>query len=166
MDPTVLTYLLYLASATPITIWVARSLFRNGKVFLVDVFQGREDLAHAVNALLVVGFYLLNLGFVALFLRLDHPVANGREVLESLSAKLGLVLLVLAVVHLANVWTFNRLRRRSIADRSGLNRPSMPPMPPQGLLGPAAAGPTPFRPVDGPPPPFMPPPFMPPGRPQ
>lgn len=132
MNLTVLTYLLYLATAVPITIWVARSLFRNGRVFLVDVFHGREDLANAVNALLVVGFYLLNLGFVALYLRLGKPVEDGRGVLESLSGKLGIVLIVLAVVHLTNVWVFNRFRRRSLLDRD-----RRAPMPPQGFVQPA-----------------------------
>lgn len=117
MNLTVLSYLLYLLVAVPVTVWVARVLGQNGKLFLVDVFDGRTDLAEAVNRLLVVGFYLLNLGFVALYLRVDSEILSGREVLESLSVKLGVVLLVLGVVHLLNVWVFNRIRRRSRQDQ-------------------------------------------------
>lgn len=138
MNLTVLTYLLYLAIAVPITIWVGRTLFSNGRVFLLDVFKGREDLAKSVNALLVVGFYLLNLGFVTLYLRVGNEIQTGRDVLESLSGKIGIVLIVLALVHLCNVWVFSRWRRRSLTDRSG-----RPPLPPQGWTTPAPGHPDP-----------------------
>lgn len=132
MDLTVATYLLYLAIAIPLTIWVATTLSRNGRLFLVDVFDGKSDLAEAVNRLLVVGFYLLNLGFVALYLRLSAPIDSARGVVEALSVKLGVVLLMLGVVHLTNVWVFNRIRRRSRLDAF-----RMAPVPAQGHTQPA-----------------------------
>lgn len=124
MNYTVATYLLYLLIVIPVTIWVARVLFRNGQVFLKDVFRENEELAGAVNALLVVGFYLLNLGFVTLYLRLGGEVVGARGMLEGLSAKVGVVLLVLGVIHLGNVWVFSRWRRRSLIDQD--RRPPVP----------------------------------------
>lgn len=125
MNMTVTTYLLYLLIAVPLTIWVARTLSRNGRIFLVDVFGGNEDFADAVNRLLVVGFYLLNLGFVTLFLRSGSPVEDASGVFEQLSVKLGVVMLVLGVVHLTNVWIFNKIRTRSRLDT--MTRPPVPP---------------------------------------
>src|SRR3979411_1263024 len=63
---TVVTYLIYLAISIGLTIWVARTLHRNGRIFLVDVFHGNEPLADSVNHLLVVGFYLISFGYVSL----------------------------------------------------------------------------------------------------
>ena len=114
---TVTTYLIYLLIAVPLTIWVARTLSRNGRIFLVDVFHGNEDFADAVNRLLVVGFYLVNLGFVTLFLRADKVVVDARGVFEQLSVKLGFVMLVLGGLHLTNVWIFNKIRNRSQLQR-------------------------------------------------
>ncbi len=114
MDYKVLTYLLYLAVTVPLTIFVARTLYGNGKVFLQDVFDGDERLAEAVNRLLVVGFYLLNLGYVALFLKTGNRIAGGQQMLEVLSQRVGIVAIVLGTVHLANVWVFNLLRRRAL----------------------------------------------------
>lgn len=114
MDLNVLTYLLYLALALPLTLWVARSLHRYGKVFLLDVFEGDETLAHAVNQLLVIGFYLLNLGYVALFMTSHAKVDSTRKLFEVLSTKIGAVALVIGVVHFGNVWAFNALRRRAV----------------------------------------------------
>jgi hypothetical protein len=131
MNMTVTTYLVYLAIAVPLTIWVARTLSRNGRIFLVDVFHGNEDFADAVNRLLVVGFYLINLGFVTLFLRGGNAVVDARELFEQLSVKLGTVMLVLGGLHLANVWVFNAMRRRS-----RLEQQTTPPVPPNAMVAP------------------------------
>ncbi|HEY3231999.1 MAG TPA: hypothetical protein VGJ87_22395, partial [Roseiflexaceae bacterium] len=97
MEIIVITYLLYLAISVLLTIWVARTLFKNGRIFLVDVFHGNESLADSVNHLLVVGFYLVNLGYVSLALKLGYEVESWRAGIEALSWKIGLVLLVLGV---------------------------------------------------------------------
>ncbi len=109
---TVVTYLLYLAIALPVTLWVARTLFKHGGVFLVDCFGGDGRLADAVNRLLVVGFYLVNLGFITLYLRLARAVDDAPGVFDALSAKVGTVLLVLGAMHFFNIYIFNRLRKR------------------------------------------------------
>ena len=69
MNETTISYSLYLLIAIPVTIWVAKTLHRNGRVFLVDCLHGNAEMADSVNHLLVVGFYLINIGFVTLFLR-------------------------------------------------------------------------------------------------
>lgn len=110
MDPTVGSYIAYLTISTAFTCGVGYSLSRNGRVFLAEVFGGNQRLTDAVNRLLVVGFFLVNFGFVTLYLRVGGDVANLREAFESLSVKVGTVLLVLGVLHLGNVVVFNRLR--------------------------------------------------------
>ena len=113
MNPIVITYLLYLVISIALTIWVAQTLFKNGRLFLVDVFHGNEALADSVNHLLVVGFYLINLGYVSLSLRIGYNVDDTRASIEALSAKVGLVLLVLGAMHFFNLFLFSRIRQRS-----------------------------------------------------
>ncbi|MFJ6756793.1 MULTISPECIES: hypothetical protein [unclassified Streptomyces] len=134
MDLTVVTYVIYLLISIGLTVWVARTLSRNGRVFIGDVLQGNEKLADAVNQLLVVGFYLVNIGFVTLYLRSSEEVDSARGLFEALSVKLGVVLLVLGVMHLGNVWVLNKMRRRGIMERQ-----QTPPVPPQGWTAPAGA---------------------------
>ncbi|WP_406383403.1 hypothetical protein [Streptomyces sp. NBC_01618] len=131
MDLTVVAYVIYLLISVALTVWVARTLSRNGRVFLADVLHGNEKLADAVNHLLVVGFYLVNLGFVTLYLRNDDGVTNARGLFEALSVKLGVVLLVLGLLHLGNVYVLNKIRRRGLMERE-----QTPPVPPQGWTGP------------------------------
>jgi hypothetical protein len=107
------TYLTYLAISIALTIWVAHTLHKNGRIFLVDVFHGNEALADSVNHLLVVGFYLINFGYVSLALKLGYEVANAKEGIEALSVKVGMVLIVLGGMHFFNLFIFSRMRRRA-----------------------------------------------------
>lgn len=131
MDLTVVAYVIYLLISVALTIWVARTLSRNGKVFLADVLHGNEKLADAVNHLLVVGFYLVNLGFVTLYLKNSDEVTDARALFDALSLKVGVVLLVLGVMHLGNVYVLNRIRRRGMMERE-----QTPPVAPQGWTPP------------------------------
>lgn len=124
------TQLAYLAISIALTVWVARTLHRNGRVFLVDCFHGNTELADSVNHLLVVGFYLINVGFVSLALRFGVAAGNPQEALETLSTKIGLVLLVLGAMHFFNLAVFTTCRRRAIGTRY-LHPPVMPPVVPQ-----------------------------------
>ena len=72
-----ITYLLYLLISVGIMVFVGSALSRSGRAFLRDVFGGDESLAEAVNRLLVVGFYLLNLGFVTLTLRATGDISGA-----------------------------------------------------------------------------------------
>src|ERR1700748_1321230 len=98
MNPILITHLGYLAITIPLTIWVAKTLHKNGRVFLVDSFHGNVELADSVNHLLVVGFYLINLGFVCLYIRNGSHPTDGASALEEASVKIGTVTLVLGVL--------------------------------------------------------------------
>lgn len=113
MNIIVVTYMLYLGVSVALTVWVGRTLFTNGHVFLVDVFNGNESLAGSVNHLLVVGFYLINFGYVSLALKLGYDVATVKDGIEALSLKVGMVLIVLGAMHFFNLFIFTRMRRRT-----------------------------------------------------
>ena len=124
MNSTTVTYLAYLAISVSLTVWVAQTLHKNGRVFLIDVFGGSQQLADSVNHLLVVGFYLINLGYVSLALKLGYDVKTTAGGIEALSWKVGLVLVVLGGMHFFNLLVFSQIRSRSHA------RPVPPPVQP------------------------------------
>ena len=119
----VVCYVAYLAVSLAVTIWVAKTLRHNGRTFLIDAFRGNRELADSVNHLLVVGFYLINIGYVALALPTADSAPTVRSAIELVCDKLGVVLIVLGVMHFLNIYIFNRLRRRGEADL----RPPVPP---------------------------------------
>jgi hypothetical protein len=121
-------YASYLLISLAVTIWVAHTLHKNGRVFLVDAFHGNEALADSVNHLLVVGFYLINLGYVALYLKAAERLDSLRQAIETVSNKIGIVLLVLGVMHFFNLLVFSRLRKRSQMEVNPNLAPAWPPV--------------------------------------
>jgi hypothetical protein len=129
VDAKAWTYVAYLVVSVGITIWVATTLSRNGLVFLEEVFADSR-LARSVNKLLVMGFYLLNLGFSTALMRSAGPVPGVSRALEILSQKLGVVLLVLGALHLLNVYALNRFRQaRPLPRRAPMPAPGWTPAP-------------------------------------
>ncbi|MCE9527788.1 MAG: hypothetical protein K8R36_17230 [Planctomycetales bacterium] len=122
------TYLAYLALSAVVTIWVAQTLHFRGRLFLVKNFHGDELLADSVNHLLVVGFYLLNFGYVALALKYGEKPTDLQTAVEFLATKLGLVLVILGAMHFFNLYVFSRIGRQK----------AVPPVRGAGLFGPAS----------------------------
>lgn len=116
----IITYVTYLVISLIITVWVAHTLSTNGYLFLVDGFNGDEALARSVNHLLVVGFYLINMGYVSLALRFGARPVDGAEMIEILSTKIGLVLVVLGVMHFFNIKVITAFRDRHKDRTTGL----------------------------------------------
>jgi hypothetical protein len=106
-------YFVYLLISIALTAWVARTLHKNGRVFLVDAFHGNTNLADSVNHLLVVGFYLINVGYIALALKTQAQLNTLREVIELESMKIGVVLLILGAMHFFNILVFAKMRNRT-----------------------------------------------------
>jgi hypothetical protein len=109
---TVWSYVLYLIVSVAVTVWVGQTLYKRGRVFLIDAFRGNEPVADSVNHLLVVGFYLINIGYVTLALKYGDKPTSTQESIEFLSTKIGLVLLILGVMHFFNVFNFAKMRRK------------------------------------------------------
>lgn len=129
-------YLSYAVFSVAMTIWLARMLATNGRVFLEDVFVAQPALATAVNRLLVVGFYLFNLGWACLLLEGAYAPTLTRAI-EALSFKVGWLLLSLAFMHFLNMFILHRIRRR------GRRAHEHPPVMPAGFVAPATIAPQP-----------------------
>jgi hypothetical protein len=114
-------YFSYLAISVGLTVWVARTLHRNGRVFLVEAFRGNQELADSVNHLLVVGFYLINVGYIALALTTTSPMTTRRQIIELESVKIGVVLLILGAMHFFNILVFAKMRNRGTSGSHSAN---------------------------------------------
>ena len=109
MDLTLLEYVVYLGASVVLTVWVGRTLHRNGRRFLVEV-MAEEALADSVNHLLLVGFYLVNIGVAALLVNAAGGLDTPAAVVRTLATQLGIVLLVLGGMHFTNLFVLQRLR--------------------------------------------------------
>jgi hypothetical protein len=118
MNYIILTYIAYLLLTISITIWVATTLFRNGKIFLIDIFHGNKELANSVNNLLLTGFYLINIGYAIYTLQVTNSITNMQLVIEELSIKIGLIILILGGMHFFNLYIFFKLRKKALVEKA------------------------------------------------
>ena len=120
---TSITYITYIAISIGITIFVSRTLSKNGKIYLIDGFNGNTELADSVNHMLVVGFYLLNIGFVLMQLQTKGPIADLESMIVYLSSNVGLVLVVLGAAHFFNMIVIHKFRESGLKKSSLIKEP-------------------------------------------
>lgn len=113
MNYNVISYAIYLPVTIGLTIWVARTLLKNGKIFLVEIFSGNEEFANSVNNLLQVGFYLINLGYAIQALTIERKLVSVQSMMEALSVQLGYIILILGAMHFFNLYVLFRLRKKN-----------------------------------------------------
>jgi hypothetical protein len=109
---TITAYALYLIIAISMTIWVAFTLSTNGKVYLIRCFGHDTELATSINHLLVVGFYLVNFGFIALALSTAGEPKTTVEAMRFLGWYVGVATLVLGAMHFFNMGAVTRHGRK------------------------------------------------------
>jgi hypothetical protein len=106
-------YAVYLPVALFLTFYVSKTLFKNSKVYMLDVFKGREEIANATNKLFETGFYLLNVGFALLIMKMTINANDYRNLIEALSAKIGGFAIYLGIMLFINLYFFFRGKRKT-----------------------------------------------------
>ncbi|MCB0011644.1 MAG: hypothetical protein KDE09_04155 [Anaerolineales bacterium] len=112
-NPTVIAHLAYLVLSIGLTVWVARTLFEQGAIFLQDAFGGDKYMTKGLGQLLQMGFYLLAFGFISFFLRAGGEPNSLLAIVEQVSTKVGVILLMLAFLHFGNIFNFAKIRRKA-----------------------------------------------------
>lgn len=118
------TYVIYLTICSSITVWVARTLGNHAPAFLDDSSRERSELTNAVTRLLIVGFYLVNLGVISLALKYGDPAQDITSAIELLSTKVGGILISLGFVHFIVLAKLGAMRRAFAWESSARKQPA------------------------------------------
>ncbi|MFC4211490.1 hypothetical protein ACFOWA_09875 [Pedobacter lithocola] len=106
-------YAVYLPTALFLTFYVSKTLFKNSKIYMLDIFRGREEIANATNKLFETGFYLLNLGFALLIMKITAYENIYQTLIETLSTKIGGFSIYLGIMLFFNLYFFFRGKRKA-----------------------------------------------------
>lgn len=110
---TLIAYAIYLPVAITLTLIVSRVLFRSGKIFMIDIFKGRAEMAIATNKLFETGFYLINIGFALRILEVNLYQNSYQELVEALSNKIGGFAIYLGIMLFLNLYLFFRGKKKA-----------------------------------------------------
>ncbi len=111
----IIAYFIYLPISLLMTFLVGRTLFKNSKIFMLDIFKGREEIAYSTNRLFEIGFYLLNIGMALMILRIGFA-DTAQDMVEALSRKIGGFAIYLGVSLFFNLYLFFR-GKKQVAQR-------------------------------------------------
>ena len=114
MDYKVITYIVYIAISLILTFWVGGTLHKYGRTFLLDIFKQDDVLTDSINKLLLIGFYLLNFGYILYATYSHKTVETATKMIELLSTKIGAIVIVLGVIHVFNILVLLRMRRKAV----------------------------------------------------
>jgi len=114
-------YIIYLPIVLALTWYVAFVLFKNSKGFMLDIFHGRNEIADSTNKLFKTGFYLMNLGFGFVIMRVGYDLLDKQSLLEILSTKIGGFSIYLGFMLFANLYLF--FRGKAVSKKKKANSP-------------------------------------------
>ncbi|RZK21632.1 MAG: hypothetical protein EOO86_00475 [Pedobacter sp.] len=106
-------YAVYLPVALFLTFYVSKTLFKNSKIYMLDIFKGRAEIANATNKLFETGFYLLNVGFALLIMKITIYSNSYQDLVEALSSKIGGFSIYLGIMLFLNLYFFFRGKRKA-----------------------------------------------------
>jgi hypothetical protein len=106
-------YYVYLPVTILLTLYVAHVLFKQGRIFMLDIFKGRTEIADATNHLFKVGFYLLNIGFALMMMETRQEILSSQALVEVLSNKIGWFSVYLGIMLFFNLYLFFRGKKKS-----------------------------------------------------
>jgi len=121
MNYLVITYATYTLVTILLTVWVGRNLYTNGRIFLMDIFDKDEELVNSLNKLLLIGFYLINVGYVLRNLIIRKNIESITESIESLSMKIGLIIVILGCMHFFNLLVLFYFRSKAKKSKNNLS---------------------------------------------
>ena len=112
MNYNILSYSIYGCISFYIIFYVGKLFYRNGRVFILRLFDGNEPLTDTTNNILLIGYYLFNLGYSVFQLSFWEKVNGTDTLISSVSHKTGILVLILAVTHYFNMIFIYLLSKR------------------------------------------------------
>jgi hypothetical protein len=121
MNYNVSAYIIFLALIVFIIVYAGRYFYTNGRIFIISLFNGNVSLADYVNKLLLIAYYLFNIGYSFLKLKQWKKITDFEMLVSSLASNIGVLILILAVMHYFNmlvIYLLSHSKSFSITNKS------------------------------------------------
>ncbi|MEZ4803920.1 MAG: hypothetical protein R2852_00125 [Bacteroidia bacterium] len=123
MSYNIISYVIYLPITAWITIYVGKVCFVNGRAYLNQILHNRSELVNSINSSLLLGYYLLNIGYAATMLSFWPEIHDFQNLILELSRRIGLIIISLGLMHYFNL-TVTYLISKKINKQSQLKTSS------------------------------------------
>ena len=103
MTLNIIGYLIYLGITAIIIIKVGKICYTNGSIYVAQLIPHHKELCLKINQVLLVAYYLFNLGYCAITLIQWKLITKYSELIEVICTKTAIILFLLATLHYLNI---------------------------------------------------------------
>ncbi len=103
-------YFIYIPITIFITIYLGKQCHTHGLIYVKSAFSN-DDLANSVNNLLLIGYYLVNIGYAIMGIQNWEFITSAHQLFSDISAHLGSIILILALLHYLNITGLTLIRK-------------------------------------------------------
>lgn len=114
MNLNLLAYCIFLLSTVYIIVVIGKICYRNGNTYVLSLIPGHQELCLRINRILLTGYYLVNIGYTATTLAYWKQIHTVIGFAEALTWRTGYILLLLALLHYANLFILTRYVKKII----------------------------------------------------
>lgn len=114
MNLNILAYIIYLSITSVIIIKVGKLCYDNGNLFVSQLIPNHEELCHQINKMLLIGYYLLNLGYCAMTLISWEKISTSNQLIEIIATKSAIIILIIGLMHYLNILLLTKYIKKLI----------------------------------------------------
>ncbi len=114
MNYNILSYIIYGIITIYIIYWVGKLFYRNGRIFILQVFRNDAATTDTTNNILLMAYYLFNIGYAVIQFSFWEKVTGISSMISSVSAKTGILVTILAITHYFNLTLIYFLSKKII----------------------------------------------------
>ncbi|WP_221259866.1 hypothetical protein [Flavobacterium okayamense] len=103
MNLNIIAYIIYFSITAFIIIKVGKIFYDNGNIYVSELIPNHMELCHKTNQILLLGYYLLNIGYCAITIISWQKIATFSQLIEIVSYKSAIIIITIAIMHYINI---------------------------------------------------------------
>jgi len=105
MNLNIIGYIIYLILTSAVILKVGNICYNNGNVFIKNLLKENIELSIQINKALLIGYYLLNIGYSAITIITWNKIKTNAYLVEIISQKISIIILIM---HYSNIFLIKK----------------------------------------------------------
>ncbi|MES2240951.1 MAG: hypothetical protein V4497_11905 [Bacteroidota bacterium] len=110
----IIGYFIYLSMTIFIIIKVGKKCHQNGKIYVSSLIPNEVEMCHKINNVLLLGYYLLNIGYCSMTLISWEKIISLQQLLETIAFKAAIIICIISILHYFNLFILTKYIQKLI----------------------------------------------------
>lgn len=114
MNLNIIGYLIYFGITIFIIVKVGKVCYNNGNIYVSQLIPDHEELCQKINQMLLIGYYLLNIGYCAMTIISWQKINTTENLIEIIASKSAVIIVTIAIMHYINILLLTKYIKKLI----------------------------------------------------